>query len=250
MTGQRRRPVPPVSGPGRRRARRHAARRARLLRMPRGGSERRARPDRDLPTVRSQPRGRRVQGLAGLDLPLDPESQGLEPRHEDAEPPPDRRPTRWTSPSTFRRSRRRPASSGSRFRRPTRRSSSQIALYFADVDQDALRREGRARRRWTSTRREVYAGREPHRALRLLRLPRDSGFRRRQADRHGADRGRLEGRPPARLRLHPHPAHAARLVPHQAPRARASSIATARAAGKRSSACRTSGSRRASWTRS
>ena len=44
-------------------------------------------------------------------------------------------------------------------------------------------------------------------------LPRDSGLRGRQADRHGADRGGLQGRPPPRLRLHPHPAHAPGLVP-------------------------------------
>ena len=87
-----------------------------------------------------------------------------------------------------------------------------------DVDEDPLRREGRAREDGRP-REGGLCRAEPHRALRLLRVPCDPRLRRRQADRHRADRGGIQGRSPAGLRVHPHPPHAARLVPDEAARA-------------------------------
>ena len=77
--------------PRRRGARPEAARGARLLRLSHARSHGRARPGRDLPAVRAQPRGCRLEGVARLDLPLDPGPEGVESRDQDAEPAPHER---------------------------------------------------------------------------------------------------------------------------------------------------------------
>ncbi len=209
--------VPPVAGRGDAARGADADRGTRLLRLPQGGPERPAGPDRNVPAVRPEPGGRRVQGSRDwiYHWIRDPKAWNPDTKM------PNLRLTEADALdiAEYLATLKAPAEfDGTALPKTDEKTLDAIALYFqmstktlfdakAELAKMDLHAQGGLR------------GPEPDRALRLLRLSRHPGLRGRQADRHRADGGGVEGRPPPGLRVHPHPAHAARLVPDQAARA-------------------------------